>query len=134
MGLFSYLFASDNTRSIMKIEKLVKEVEEKADIYTAMSDEELQDQTPALKERLKNGETQEFKTKLIGKHHVENIAGAIAVANRLGISLEELTYAVKTLEAVPHRLELVKGTTATIIDDAYNSNSECVKSASNFVL
>lgn len=79
--------------------------------------------------RLKNGETQEFKTKLIGKHNVENIAGAIAVAHRFGISLEELVYPVKTLEAVPHRLELVKGNTATIIDDAYNSNPVGAKAA-----
>jgi len=79
--------------------------------------------------RLKNGETQEFKTKLIGKHNVENIAGAIAVAHRFGISLEELNYPVKTLEAVPHRLQLVKGNTATIIDDAYNSNPVGAKAA-----
>ena len=59
MGLFSYLFASDNTRSLMKIEKIVNAVEAKADHYSAMSDEELQAQTPALKERLKNGETME---------------------------------------------------------------------------
>ena len=31
MGIFSYLFASDNTRSLMKIEKIVKQVEEKAE-------------------------------------------------------------------------------------------------------
>ena len=34
MGLFSYLFASDNTRSLMKIEKVVKLIEEKADVYS----------------------------------------------------------------------------------------------------
>jgi UDP-N-acetylmuramoyl-tripeptide--D-alanyl-D-alanine ligase len=79
--------------------------------------------------KTKNGEIQEFKTKLIGRHNVENILGAIAVSNSLGISLEELTYAVKTLEAVPHRLELVKGNKATIIDDAYNSNPVGAKMA-----
>ena len=68
------------------------------------------------------GEKQEFKTKLIGRHNVENITGAIAVAVELGVPMEELTYAVKRLEAVPHRLELVKGNSGTIIDDAYNSN------------
>ena len=68
------------------------------------------------------GEKQEFKTKLIGRHNVENITGAIAVAVELGVPMEELVYAVKRLEAVPHRLELVKGSNSTIIDDAYNSN------------
>lgn len=57
MGLFSYLFASDNKRSLMKIEKIVKKVEDKADFYAKMTDSELQSQTDILKERLKNGET-----------------------------------------------------------------------------
>lgn len=76
-----------------------------------------------------NGEKQEFVTKLIGRHNVENITGAIAVANQLGIKMEELVLAVKKLEAVPHRLELIKGNTATIIDDAYNSNPVGAKMA-----
>ena len=59
MGLFSYLFASDNKRSLMKIEKIVNQIEAKGEFYSAMSDEELQAQTPALKERLANGETME---------------------------------------------------------------------------
>lgn len=75
------------------------------------------------------GEKQEFRTKLIGKHNVENITGAIAVACELGISMEELTYAVRTIEAVPHRLELIKGNNAIIIDDAYNSNPVGAKMA-----
>ncbi len=57
MGLFSYLFASDNKRSLMKIEKIVKKIEDKADFYAKMTDSELQSQTDILKERLKNGET-----------------------------------------------------------------------------
>ena len=59
MGIFSYLFASDNTRSLRKIEKIVKLVEDKADEYSKFTDAELQAQTPALRERLKNGETME---------------------------------------------------------------------------
>lgn len=77
----------------------------------------------------KAGEVETFKTKLIGRHNVENILGAIAVGNKLGISLSDMVYAVKTLEAVPHRLELVKGNNATLIDDAYNSNPVGAKAA-----
>jgi len=79
--------------------------------------------------RNSKGEVQEFRTKLIGRHNVENITGAIAVANELGIPMEELVYAVKTLEAVPHRLELIRGNNYTIIDDAYNSNPVGAKMA-----
>lgn len=77
----------------------------------------------------KDGKKQEFRTKLIGRHNVENITGAIAIAVELGIPMEELVYAVKTLEAVPHRLELIKGKNSTIIDDAYNSNPVGAKMA-----
>lgn len=76
-----------------------------------------------------NGEECEYRTKLIGRHNVLNIAGAIAVANRLGISLDELRPAVRKLESVPHRLELVNKGSYTVIDDAYNSNPSGTKAA-----
>ncbi len=64
----------------------------------------------------------EYSTKLIGKHNVINIAGAVAVANTLGIPLQKLILPVKRLEGVPHRLQLTDNGQAVIIDDAYNSN------------
>ena len=36
MGFFSYLFVSDNTRSLIKIEKIIKEIEDRADKYSVM--------------------------------------------------------------------------------------------------
>ncbi len=64
----------------------------------------------------------EFHTRLVGIHNVQNIAGAIAVANTLGISMDKLIYPVKQLESVPHRLQLIRRGEQTILDDAYNSN------------
>ena len=110
MGLFSYLFASDNTRSLMKIEKIVKLVEDKAEIYSAMSDEELQAQTPALKERLKSGETledimpdafaivREAATRVLGQRHfrVQLIGGVVLHQGRIA---EMRTGEGKTLTA-----------------------------------
>ena len=110
MGLFSYLFASDNTRSLMKIEKVVKQIEQKADVYSAMSDEELQAQTPALKERLKNGETleqimvdafavvREAATRVLGQRHfhVQLIGGVVLHQGRIA---EMRTGEGKTLTA-----------------------------------
>ncbi len=75
------------------------------------------------------GATCDYRTKLIGRHNVLNIAGAVAVANRLGISLEELRPAVRKLESVPHRLELINKGAYTVIDDAYNSNPSGTKAA-----
>lgn len=71
----------------------------------------------------------EFTTKLIGEHNVVNIAGAIAVAHTLGVPMDALVVQVRRLEGVPHRLQLIKGNNALIIDDAYNSNPSGAKAA-----
>lgn len=75
------------------------------------------------------GRVCEYRTKLIGRHNVLNIAGAIAVANKMGITLDELKPAVRKLESVPHRLELINKGAYTVIDDAYNSNPSGTKAA-----
>ncbi|MCR4615926.1 MAG: UDP-N-acetylmuramoyl-tripeptide--D-alanyl-D-alanine ligase [Clostridiales bacterium] len=69
-----------------------------------------------------DGETETFTTKLIGRHNVINILGAIAVSNKMGISLHDLKPQVRKLENVPHRLQLIDRGETLIIDDAYNSN------------
>ncbi|WP_029231248.1 Mur ligase family protein [Butyrivibrio sp. VCB2006] len=76
-----------------------------------------------------NGESCEFSTKLVGRHNVENIVGAIAAANSLGVPMTKLRIAVRRLAPVPHRLELVKHGTVSILDDAYNSNPNGAKVA-----
>lgn len=76
------------------------------------------------------GEEKSFTTKLLGEHNVQNILGAIAVSNTLGVSLSDLVYPVKRLEAVPHRMEILdKGNGITIIDDAFNSNPAGARAA-----
>ncbi|MEG0615374.1 MAG: UDP-N-acetylmuramoyl-tripeptide--D-alanyl-D-alanine ligase [Oscillospiraceae bacterium] len=78
---------------------------------------------------LKSGEIRTFSTKLIGTHNVQNIVGAIAVSHKLGVSLDDIAIQVRRLESVPHRLQLIKGGNALIIDDAYNSNPSGAKAA-----
>ncbi|MCR5102212.1 MAG: UDP-N-acetylmuramoyl-tripeptide--D-alanyl-D-alanine ligase, partial [Butyrivibrio sp.] len=63
-----------------------------------------------------------FQMKLVGRHNVENVVGAIAVANSFGIELAKLKTAVRRLQSVPHRLELKRHGNVSILDDAYNSN------------
>ena len=75
-------------------------------------------------------DTMTFTTKLLGEHNVQNILGAIAVANTFGVSFEELQFPVKRLEPVPHRMEILdKGNGITVIDDAFNSNPAGAKAA-----
>ena len=76
-----------------------------------------------------DGTRQEFTTRLLGHANVQNICGAIAVAHHLGISLKALVPAVRQLESVPHRLQLIRQPDLTIIDDAYNSNPAGAKNA-----
>ena len=71
----------------------------------------------------------DFKTKLIGRHNIVNITGAIAVANYLEIPLERLVPRVREIKSVEHRLQLIPKGNINIIDDAYNSNPVSSKSA-----
>ncbi len=75
------------------------------------------------------GEQVPFRTRLLGEHNVQNITAAIAVCHKLGIGLEELQPAVRRLEAVPHRMQLIRGGAYTVIDDAYNSNPKGAEAA-----
>ena len=76
-----------------------------------------------------SGESAEYTTKLVGQHNVENIVGAIAAANSLGIPMTKLKMAVRRLAGVPHRLELTRHGNVAILDDAYNSNPNGAKVA-----
>ncbi|EKE00720.1 MAG: hypothetical protein ACD_21C00285G0014 [uncultured bacterium] len=64
-----------------------------------------------------------FQTRLLGRHNIYNILGAIALASELGVELREMLYPVRQLVAIPHRLELKRiGADIIFIDDAFNSN------------
>lgn len=65
---------------------------------------------------------EELKTTLLGDFSAVNIAGGMAVAEHLGVKLDDIKVAVRRLKAPEHRLELKKNPRYTIIDDAYNSN------------
>lgn len=77
----------------------------------------------------KNGEYNCI-TKLLGKHNVQNILGAISIAEYLGLSKEQIIAGVSKIEAVEHRLQLLPSNNGTtVIDDAFNSNPEGCKAA-----
>lgn len=76
-----------------------------------------------------DGTKDHFKMKLVGGHNVINVAGAIAVANSLGIPFLDLKNAVKKIMPVEHRMQLIEKGNVTIIDDAYNSNPVGSKAA-----
>ncbi len=71
-----------------------------------------------------------MRSKLLGKHNVSNILAAVTAALLCGMKLEEIAQAVKLVEPVEHRLQLIQGAGGvTVIDDAYNANPEGVRTA-----
>ena len=64
-------------------------------------------------------------SKLLGLHSIINITGAAALAYSLGVSAEEIRFAVASLKPAEHRLEIKKSYNGSLlIDDAYNANPE----------
>lgn len=64
-------------------------------------------------------------TRLLGIHSVSDILAAAAMAHILGVSENDIKFAIGSLKPTEHRLELkpyING--SLLIDDAYNSNPE----------
>ncbi len=70
------------------------------------------------------GESMDFDCRLLGRHNVENLTAAIAVAHRMGLPLSALKPAVASIQPVAHRLQLRPHGELIIIDDAFNANPE----------
>jgi UDP-N-acetylmuramoyl-tripeptide--D-alanyl-D-alanine ligase len=69
-------------------------------------------------------------TVLLGKHNIENVLMATALAFKLGLSLTEIKAGVAKLVSVPHRLQLIKSVNGVIIlDDSFNASVEGSTSA-----
>jgi UDP-N-acetylmuramoyl-tripeptide--D-alanyl-D-alanine ligase len=73
----------------------------------------------------RSNDTARTQTSLLGRHSIANLLGAVAVALEVGRSLPELVGPIRRLEAVEHRLQIIKGAGGvTVIDDAFNSNPD----------
>ena len=71
-----------------------------------------------------------IKTRLLGNLNILNIVGAVAIADKLGLTENEIKVGAKYIRPVPHRLELKQNPNGSIIiDDAYNSNIKGAKMA-----
>lgn len=71
-----------------------------------------------------------IKTRLLGNLNILNIVGAVAIADKLGLTPDEIKMGAKYIRPVPHRLELKQNSNGSIIiDDAYNSNNRGAKMA-----
>ncbi|MCG6186381.1 UDP-N-acetylmuramoyl-tripeptide--D-alanyl-D-alanine ligase [Maribellus maritimus] len=74
----------------------------------------------------------EFETKLLGDYNLSNILASVILARHLKVDLENISYAIKKMVPVQHRMEIKKNNNGiTIIDDAFNSNPVGAKMALN---
>lgn len=64
----------------------------------------------------------DYATHLLGRGNILNITAALAIAERMGVSVEARRRGVKQIEQVEHRLSMRRSGGITILDDAYNSN------------
>ncbi len=77
-----------------------------------------------------SGTTHSIEAPLYGLHHGHNLVLAFATASELGIPIENIHAAFRTLPQIRHRLEVKKQPDGrVIIDDAYNSNPLGFRSA-----
>lgn len=74
-------------------------------------------------------EKEQFQTRLLGAHNVQNMLLAIGAAHHLGIRPKTMAIAAKSIEPIEHRLELKQQGDIFIIDDAFNSNPVGAKNA-----
>ena len=64
----------------------------------------------------------ELHTEILGAFQTMNLAVAVRVAKTFGLSDAEIVEAVKRLEPVEHRLQMIKAGGKLILDDGYNGN------------
>lgn len=74
-------------------------------------------------------QSQTVRTRLLGRHNIQNLLLAAGVARELGLRPETVAIAATKLEPVEHRLELKRRGGLTVIDDAFNSNPVGAKNA-----
>ncbi len=104
-------------------EKFLYGLEDKEDLDLYAEDIEVSERGSSFTLKLKDGQAIQARTKLLGKHNIYNILAGVAVALRLGLSLDQIRDGIEKIEPIPHRLNIINpGTGLIIIDDAFNSN------------
>lgn len=78
-----------------------------------------------------NGKIEKFHAPILGSFNAINLTAVILVANRLGMSINEIKKALETLPQVEHRLQKIEANGKIIIDDSFNGNFEGMMEAIN---
>ena len=73
------------------------------------------------------GKDVSFETSVLGSSQAMNIAAAVKVATYMGMPMEKIQEAVKSLNPVEHRLQRIDAGGKIILDDGFNGNLDGMK-------
>ncbi len=76
-----------------------------------------------------DGKDEKFFAPLLGEFNAINLTAAILLSYELGMSIEEIREALKSLDQVEHRLQKIEAGGKLIIDDSFNGNYEGMSSS-----
>lgn len=76
-----------------------------------------------------NGEKEYFQLPVPGKHNVDNFLLCVATCSKLGVSLKDMKLGLENLEKTSMRLDIIKKSGFTIINDCYNSSPASMRAA-----
>ncbi|MCK5294077.1 MAG: UDP-N-acetylmuramoyl-tripeptide--D-alanyl-D-alanine ligase, partial [Arcobacteraceae bacterium] len=69
-----------------------------------------------------DGIVEHFHAPILGSFNAINLTAVILLANKLGLSIDEIKIALDTIKPVEHRLHLTKIGGKLILDDSFNGN------------
>ena len=78
-----------------------------------------------------NDTIEHFHAPLLGSFNAINLTAVILMANKLGMSIDEIKIALNNIKAVEHRLHLSKVNGKLILDDSFNGNLDGMLEAVN---
>ena len=128
-GLAFVNWEDENIRKAKMTKKIVKYgLNKDADYYA--ENIEITEKGSTFDVIMPNKNKISVKTKLLGNLNILNIVCGVAIADKLGLTEEQIKMGIKYIKPVEHRLELRPNPNGSIIiDDSYNSNVRGAKMA-----
>ncbi len=108
-----------------KIRKLIYSFSEKSDI--SVKNINIEKESVSFSAKTQDGETQDFKAKVFGKHNILNLLASILVAKELGVSLKEIAQASEKITTKQFSFKIMRNSRGlNIIDSTYSANPDGV--------
>lgn len=76
-----------------------------------------------------DGKKEEIFIPTVGEHNIYNAMAAILVGKELNISLDDIKCGLRNFKATKMRLDIIKNSKMTIINDAYNASPDSMEAA-----